>query len=482
MNRLAIAILFLPCLLLAVVLPIESVYAAEYSEDYTIWSCRGPLGCIQVGGSSPVNGVKIADIHVHYAWPDMLSSGQTCTVGVVLTYVRNEDAHLPWLEFHNITVTITSGAYMPSSVVSSASDTGRTRVAPGGSYTASIVLQVPRNDGPTELRYLITFGWSVYDGVKDFFKQTSGDRPLVVMASPSVLDVTFNLGNVTTTSMRVDNSVQNVVDGRLNLSIQRGTDHTFVLPETVDMGPGVRAVFRRFSGLPASAIVQPSSPSRFSLHVWYDVNVIAVYDLQYYLTILNDKGASTGAGWYDSGSVARFSISRTTGLLITQDFDHWEGDYSGSSSSGSLTMDQPKKLTAVWHTGYWELCSLVLLILAVAGAGLMIARMRGATPPHDETKIYGGPEEEKPISGGPETPSAIRTARASINKSHETVEVKSERRSMPPPPKSMRIEDGWKWETPQYDSGMKKCPACGTLNPKQAWKCSNRRCQREFFE
>jgi len=381
MNRFAIALLFLPCLLLAVVLPIESVYAAEYSEDYTIWSCQGPLGCWGIVGSSPVNGAKIADIHVHYAWPDTLSSGQTCTVDVVLTYVKNEDAHLPWLEFHNITVTITSGAYMPSSVVSSASDTGRTRVAPGGSYTASIVLQVPRNDGPTELRYLITLGWSVYNGVKDFFKQTSGGPPLVVMASPSVRDVTFNLGNVTTTSISVDNNVQNVVDGRLNLSIQTGSDHTFVLPETVDMGPGVRAVFQRFSGLPASAIVQPSSPSRFSLHVWYDVNVIAVYDLQYYLTILNDKGASTGAGWYDSGSVARFSISRTTGLLITQDFDHWEGDYSGSSSSGSLTMDQPKKLTAVWHTGYWELYAVSAVTISIIIAMALVIRRKRRTSP-----------------------------------------------------------------------------------------------------
>jgi hypothetical protein len=262
--------------------------------------------------------------------------------------------------------------HMPVSlVVSSASDVSRIRVAPGESPATSIVLQVPRNDEANDVNYFITISWNTYDGFKDFFTQISDGPPLVAKARER--DVTIDLGNVTTTSVSVDNSVRSVADGKLNLSIEPG-NHTFVLPETVDMGSGIRAVFRRFLRLPASATVQPSKPNRFSLYVTDDVNLIAVYDIQYYVTIVNDKGASTGAGWYDSGSVARFSISPTTGLLITGDFDHWEGDFSGSSSSGSFVMDQPRKLSAVWHTGYWELYAVSAVIVAVIVAVAFLVR------------------------------------------------------------------------------------------------------------
>jgi len=69
----------------------------------------------------------------------------------------------------------------------------------------------------------------------------------------------------------------------------------------------------------------------------------------------------------------------------------------------------------------------------------------------------------------------------SLSTSLQTGPSTTPRTSPPPPPGGMRIEDGWKWETPEYQSGMKKCPSCGTLNPKAAWRCSNKRCQREFF-
>jgi hypothetical protein len=52
--------------------------------------------------------------------------------------------------------------------------------------------------------------------------------------------------------------------------------------------------------------------------------------------------------------------------------------------------------------------------------------------------------------------------------------------SPPPPSPKIAAEDGWRWETEQEnrDRTMKKCPRCGTWNPKTSWKCSG--CLHEF--
>jgi len=48
-------------------------------------------------------------------------------------------------------------------------------------------------------------------------------------------------------------------------------------------------------------------------------------------------------------------------------------------------------------------------------------------------------------------------------------------------PPEVATEDGWRWHVDQEDRtlNMKKCPACGTWNKKESWKCN--KCQREFF-
>lgn len=50
-----------------------------------------------------------------------------------------------------------------------------------------------------------------------------------------------------------------------------------------------------------------------------------------------------------------------------------------------------------------------------------------------------------------------------------------------PTSKKIVAEDLWKWEVDEgnKESTMRRCPRCGTWNPKVSWKCSQ--CQREFF-
>ena len=61
-----------------------------------------------------------------------------------------------------------------------------------------------------------------------------------------------------------------------------------------------------------------------------------------------------GSGWYDEGSSAYIYASESVEPDIGTKylFDHWSGDYSGSSPSATLTMDRPKVTTAEYNVKY----------------------------------------------------------------------------------------------------------------------------------
>ncbi len=78
------------------------------------------------------------------------------------------------------------------------------------------------------------------------------------------------------------------------------------------------------------------------------------YVQQYYLTVTSAYGNPTGAGWYDSGSTANFTltspVSISTGSRYA--FTNWTGDLSSQSPSGSIPMNSAKNITANWQTQY----------------------------------------------------------------------------------------------------------------------------------
>ena len=63
----------------------------------------------------------------------------------------------------------------------------------------------------------------------------------------------------------------------------------------------------------------------------------------------------TGPGSYSEGNTASFGVSQTV-IQKSPDtryiFSHWSGDYSGVGSSGTLTMDTSKSITAVFQLQY----------------------------------------------------------------------------------------------------------------------------------
>jgi hypothetical protein len=110
-------------------------------------------------------------------------------------------------------------------------------------------------------------------------------------------------------------------------------------------------------------------------------NAVAKYTTQYLLTVDSPGGLGNaqGGGYYDAGSSAQFSVTSPVGLLIQQVFVQWQGDYSGTSPQGSVTMNAPKVVHAVWTTSYTMLYIIggVAVALLVLGAILGLRRRGG---------------------------------------------------------------------------------------------------------
>ena len=81
---------------------------------------------------------------------------------------------------------------------------------------------------------------------------------------------------------------------------------------------------------------------------------------QYQLTVNSNppslSGQVTGGGAFSSGSTAPFSVNQNI-VQVSPDtrylFSGWTGDYSGTGTSGSITMNSAKMVTAIYQTQYY---------------------------------------------------------------------------------------------------------------------------------
>jgi len=124
-----------------------------------------------------------------------------------------------------------------------------------------------------------------------------------------------------------------------------GSSHTIEALSPLSGGTGTQYVFQSWSDTGAQLhTIAPTSVTTFT----------ANYKTQYCLTVDSAYGSPTGAGWYDSGSSASFSVtSPVSGGAGTQYVcTGYSGDASGSGTSGSITMDGPKTVTFNWKTQY----------------------------------------------------------------------------------------------------------------------------------
>ncbi|MGA8903529.1 MAG: hypothetical protein WB661_00800 [Candidatus Bathyarchaeia archaeon] len=79
----------------------------------------------------------------------------------------------------------------------------------------------------------------------------------------------------------------------------------------------------------------------------------------YQLTVATDPAnlaTVTGGGTFSQGTSASFSVTQTIVQSSSNTryvFSHWSGDYSGVGSSGTITMNGARKVTAVYQLQYY---------------------------------------------------------------------------------------------------------------------------------
>jgi hypothetical protein len=70
----------------------------------------------------------------------------------------------------------------------------------------------------------------------------------------------------------------------------------------------------------------------------------------------SNLGTATGGGTYTSGSSASFSVNQNTVQVSPNTryiFSHWSGDYSGVSTSGTVTVNKAMAITAIYQLQYY---------------------------------------------------------------------------------------------------------------------------------
>jgi hypothetical protein len=118
------------------------------------------------------------------------------------------------------------------------------------------------------------------------------------------------------------------------------------VPNTILLNPGTQVIFSSWESRANQnpIVIDVSSP----------VDLTAQYKTQYKLSVTTPQGEAQGSGWYDAGSNSTFTA---TGLVTFDNgtrrgFERWSGDYSGNAQSGSVVMNSPKQIVAVYKTQY----------------------------------------------------------------------------------------------------------------------------------
>jgi hypothetical protein len=157
--------------------------------------------------------------------------------------------------------------------------------------------------------------------------------------------------------------------------------HNITVPSLAQVDPTTRLRFDHWSDGSVDTIR--------TVIVTGNVSVEAVYVTQNLLTIVGAGENATGAGWYDANTVATFSANQyqpITGPLgevgVKSSFQGWyeNNQLITNSPNGTILMDKPHTLTAVWQIDYTVPGGIMLGIIAAIVVAYLVVRRRKTKP------------------------------------------------------------------------------------------------------
>lgn len=146
-------------------------------------------------------------------------------------------------------------------------------------------------------------------------------------------------------------------------------------PDSLTGDPGTKYAFK---GWKIDGVLQSGNPISVTMDKPH--TAVATYETQYQLIVDSAYGNPQGSGYYTSGSAATFSVTAPVGVIIQQVLTGWDGDFTGSSSTGSITMDKPHRVHANWVTSYFQAELLGAVVAAIVVVLLLLRRRRAAGP------------------------------------------------------------------------------------------------------
>jgi predicted glutamine amidotransferase/acetyl esterase/lipase len=195
--------------------------------------------------------------------------------------------------------------------------------------------------------------WSSSTGFITFTSAGSAST-LATIGGPGIVTASF-ASSTNTVSVTITSNPSGagfvVVDGASattprTYSWIAGSTHTLQVNSPVGGGSGIRYVYTGWSdgGGQTHSYTVPSTTS----------TVTANLKTQYQLSLSSARGSPAGAGWYDSGVSASFSVntpvsgSSGTRYVCTG----YSGSASGTGAAGAVAMSGPKTITFSWKTQY----------------------------------------------------------------------------------------------------------------------------------
>jgi len=173
-------------------------------------------------------------------------------------------------------------------------------------------------------------GWSVV---------ANGTNGVIVDVTDSiVLTVMMTYPNV---PVEIDGEqLHTETSGQVTMNLPLG-DHVISVPSIIMLGNTSRAIFQEWDGTVASPSLR--------LTLSRDTALFAIYRQQYYLSVTSPFGQTTGTGWYDKASTARFHVAPVLAPGQTiHAFAGWSGDSADTSPASIVFMDSPKNIRASW--------------------------------------------------------------------------------------------------------------------------------------